>query len=152
MIALLAAVGVGVAAPRFARVDVLAESPGRLFTEDLPSFALAPGAGVARIVGQVQPVWALGEGPLQLAVSLRRQDLRVELPLGASRWSVSSGLSTRLLYPEGLSLTLAARPGRWRIAAGAHLGTGAGWARPRPEVLRLGPVLAVGLGAPSPPR
>lgn len=152
MIGLLVAVGVGSAAPRFDRVDLLAESPGRLFTEDLPAFALAPGAGAARVLGQVQPVWALGEGPLRLAVSLRRQDVRVELPLSASRWSVSAGLSTRLLYPEGLSLTVAARPGRWRIAAGAHLGTGAGWARPRPEVLRLGPVLAVGLGAPAAPR
>jgi len=147
-----AALGTALAAPQLDRVDLLAESPGRVFTEDLRVLALAPAAGAARLVGQVQPVWSLGPGPWHLAVSVRRQDLRVELPLPAQGWSVSAGVSTRLLYPEGLTAALAWRPGRWRIAAGAHLGTGAGWARPRPEVLRVGPVLAVGVGAAPPAR
>ena len=143
MIALLATC-LALAAPiRLDRVEILNPSPGTWLTEEAPMLGARPGITTLRFAEQVGPVFQLGQGRVEVGLSLAAWTLGATVPLPHG-FELYGGIGTRLALPAGAVAGVGWRVGPLRLTVGGSAWSQAGWRRPSWSVWAVRP--SVGLG------
>lgn len=134
----------------FDRVDLLSEAPGKWLHYDTLMITTYPAIPLVRFVEQVTVVFRLPWEGFHVGASVMAQSLTYEHPISAlPGLSVTGGLQTRLLFPNGLLAGVAYRAGMFRVGLSVSAYTSGSWGAPTSFGVHVLPVLGLGIGVPS---
>jgi hypothetical protein len=131
-----------VAGVQLDRVEVLADDPGTLVSDELPLLLARPGGTGLRFLAQAQPVVRFGDH-FTLGTSLVAITPGWEVRPSERRLGGLVAMPTRLGLPAGLVVAGTVRTGPLWLDLGLRASSGASWVAPKYGDLRVGPTLGV---------
>lgn len=129
------------------RVEVVSDTPGTFVLDELPMLRARPGVTGLRALAQIEPVVKFPYG-LTVGASLGNISVGVESPTESHGLGGLVAVPTRLGLPTGVVVAGCWRSGPVWLDVGLAAQSGATWAAPEWQDLRVRPVLGLGLVPP----
>ena len=129
------------------RVELLSDASGTFLLDEVPMLRARPGVTGLRYLAQVEPVIDIYNG-LTVGVSLGNITVGFESPADKHGLGGLVAVPTRLGLPTGVVVAGCWRRGPLWVDMGLSAQSGATWAAPEWQDLRVRPVVGVGVVPP----